>query len=207
MITWNSKKLVLTFSFSSSFFEEGKDVTTDAALQQHWHRYKHKYAALPTTTHFTERAVKISNLCSKKGRGEERVSHYAIKYNAVSEANSLAKKEMASEKEKKGGGEYENVEKLRARGKLLFFATLNVAKGCHDTIEAAICDGDLESTFKSIRKSSQLKKAAEGTFQNQRQEGRYKANNENRGRSRGPNAIELQRGVDITPFKSLTYAT
>ena len=84
-----------------NFFKEGKDVSSDSALEVHWLRYKNMYAAFPTTTHFTERAVKIGNLCSKKSRGEERTSQYAVKYNFLSEANEVAKEEMVLEKAKK----------------------------------------------------------------------------------------------------------
>lgn len=176
---------------------EGKDVTTDDALRDHWNRYKFNYAAHPTTTHFTERAVKISNLCgSFSARDETRVSQYALCYNDVHETNQRAKHNMKSKKEQDGKDLDDKL--FKARGKNKFLSALELVHARNLQIEVAVRESDeLKNTYQSITETAMYSATS---FKTQRQQQAFeRAQNEI---VKPPNAIERMTGWDVTHLMS-----
>lgn len=159
-------------------------------------RYKKDYAALPSTTHFTERAVKVSNYCSNISRSEERVSQFALCYNVVHDTNVRAKGEMVAAKKKKGK-EYKNNSKVKARGKIKFHSIfLNVAQR-HQQITSAIKQNErMGFVFNEIFEAA--KYSGKKSFKAERLREKYEKNHSGDKAPKPPNAIERVTGFDIT---------
>ena len=64
--------------------------------------YKITYSALPTTTHFVERAVKTAALSKGTSRSDTRATHFAIGSNLIEEVNNLAVQHMIQDRRTKG---------------------------------------------------------------------------------------------------------
>lgn len=140
----------------------------------------------------------MSNYCSNRSRPEERVSQFALCYNATHDSNEMAKKMMISNKEKKSQS-YKSNEKLRARGKLKFLSSLSLVKARHEKIEAALIrNPNLVSTFKKITTASTCSSA--GSFKQERQEKEFQKVNQPSTRVRQPNQLMRARGVDYTHY-------
>ena len=173
----------------------------DADLHNHWLQYKLKYSALSTTTHFTERAVKVSNYCSNGSRAEERVSQFALCYDAVHDSNARAKSSMISLKEEKGG-EYKNNNKIKARGKHKYMSTFEIIKDRHTKIEGALAipGENLKTNYALISEAAKFSSSKSFKGQRQREE-HEKTNRRNAGQPpRPPNQLMLATGVDTTTY-------
>ena len=179
------------------FQSDGQDVLSSEGLCQHWSRYKEDYAALPTTTHYVERSVKISNFCrgSSQSRNEDRTSQFAICYNIVHNVNDTAKENMISTRHMKKGDEYKDQDKLEARGKTRQKTALHTVLRRHKEIERALKVSTLYEAYTYIKEQMQINGKS---FQSERQNKEYEINVSKSIKPRKENRIERMSGFDIT---------
>jgi hypothetical protein len=170
-------------------------------IEIHWLRYKHDYAAFPTTTHFVERSVKLSNLCSSYGRSEERTSQFAICFNVVHDVNDITKKRMIGGKSKKGK-KFKNEDKIQARGKIRNSTAIENVLLRHQLIETAVQDVEMKNIYASIAELCQF--STKSSFRAERQKNEHGQNvkkvlaSRRKNNIRKPNKIERETGFDIT---------
>ena len=185
------------FNLLIIFFQsDGQDVVTSPELYRHWLRYKEDYAALPTTTHFVERSVKISNVCrgSSQSRCEERTSQFAICYNNIHDVNDIAKEEMLQVKHEKGEA-YKDTYKLKARGKARQGTAISNVIKRHQTIEKALESATLKDSYKKIEEQINIKAKS---FKSVRQQKEYEYHVSKSSKARKENQYERLTGFDIT---------
>lgn len=167
-------------------------------IEIHWLRYKQNYAAFPTTTHFVERSVKLSNFCSNNGRSEERTSQFAICYNVVHDVNDITKKRMIDNKSRKGK-KFKNEDKIQARGKIRNTTAIENVLVRHNQIEDAVRDVEMKKTYDTIAELCQF--STSSSFRAVRQKNEHEQNVKkvaSRKNIRKPNKIERETGFDIT---------
>ena len=162
--------------------------------------YKEDYAAFPTTTHFVERSVKVSNYCggSNKSRCEERTSQFAICYNIVHDVNDVSKKEMIRKKTEKGET-YKEEAKLKARGKTRQKIALGTVLERHHLIEDSLQDPNFNATYGKIKSQMNL---SSKSFKSIRQQKEFESNEAKSIKVRKPNVTERMTGFDIMPVMS-----
>ena len=182
----------------SKLYKEGKDVTQDVKLKDHWSRYKHNYVAFPTTTHFVERSVKVSNFCSNKSRSEERTSQFALCYNLVHDVNDVTKDRMIQNKSQMGDKRYKNEDKIKARGKAKHVSIIEQVETRHNKIELALQDDDLKNAYDATYQL--VKFSTENSFQMERQKSHFDQGSLLISKPRKANQTEKTTGVDFTPF-------
>ena len=189
--------LVIFANITLLFQSDGQDVLKSKDLCQHWLRYKEEYAAFPTTTHYVERSVKISNFCkgSSQSRSEERSSQFAICYNIVHDVNDMAKEEMIIERHNNKESTYKNEDKLIARGKSRQKTALHTVVQRHMEIGRAMEDGSLSDTYTCIEKKINIKSKS---FRSERQQREYDINVSKSSKVRKGNQIERMKGFDVT---------
>ena len=170
----------------------------DNELDAHWQRYKTKYAAFPTTTHFVERSVKVYNFCSNKSRSEHRISQFAVCYNVIHDVNQLTKDLMIETKVDKGQT-YKKEDKVKAVGKLKNITILHNVVERHNKIENVLQNhSDLRQRFHDILET--VSSDQESSFLTVRQDDYFeKAKNAMQKKAKKPNQIEKRKGVDRTP--------
>lgn len=155
------------------------------------------YAALAATTHFVERSVKIYNFCSNKSRSEERVSQLAICYNITHDVNQLTKEIMIEEK-KKRGQHYKDESCVKAVGKAKNKTLLQNVLERHNKIELVLKKHpELMSIYKDIVDTISFDQAS--SFKLERQNERFNQEVDAMKKTRKPNKIEKEKGVEFTP--------
>ena len=173
-------------------------MTTSPHLKEHWMRYKERYAAFASTTHFVERSVKLNNYCSNNGRSEVRTSQLTLCSNIVHDINEETIEDMITAKISKQQ-EYKKIDKLEARGKIRGHVTIKSTFESHASIEAAVeSSADLETAYNMIKTSMSQTESSCSSFANQRHKRDFKKHTKSQMRQRKPNKIEREGGVHHT---------
>jgi hypothetical protein len=119
--------------------EEGPSVSANLV-----HRFKMNYSALPSTTHFVERGVKIAGISSNSKRSDTRATHYAIGSNFTEDVNRVTIETMKSE------FNYKNEEAIVPRGKVFSKHLLARIEKMDTDINALCLDEGKAAVYKEI---------------------------------------------------------
>lgn len=131
-----SKDDLETIASTDIWEEEGPSVSANLV-----HRFKMNYSALPSTTHFVERGVKIAGISSNSKRSDTRASHYAIGSNFTENVNRITIEKMKSK------FDYKNEEAIVPRGKIFSEHLLAEIEGIDTRINKLCLDKEKKAVY------------------------------------------------------------